>query len=92
LPDYKSGKAGQNVPNPFTQHTIIKYYLPDNMPTAIISIHSLGGVTIQSFNVTTSGSGQISVSAGTLAPGTYEYDMTVNNKLIDSKKMVIVGE
>jgi len=83
---------GQNVPNPFNQSTVINYYLPANMPNASITIHSIAGVAVQSFTITSPGTGHVSVSAGTLAPGTYQYDMTVNGKIIDSKKMVIIGE
>ncbi len=63
-----------------------------NMPNAVITIRTMTGATLQSFNITTTGHGQITVNAGTLAPATYEYDMIVNGKLIDSKKMVIIGE
>ena len=82
----------QNVPNPFTQNTVINYYLPANMPNAIITIRSMSGTTLKSFNISTAGNGQINVSQGILAPATYEYDMIVNGKLIDSKKMVIIGQ
>ena len=82
----------QNVPNPFTQSTVISYYLPASTPNAVITIRSLTGTTLQSFNIAAAGHGQITVSQGTLAPATYEYDMIVNGKLIDSKKMVIIGE
>jgi len=82
----------QNVPNPFTQNTVISYYLPASMPNAVITIRSITGATLQTFNISSAGHGQINVDAGTLAPATYEYDMIVNGKLIDSKKMVIVGD
>jgi hypothetical protein len=82
----------QNSPNPFSQNTIISYYLPANMSNAVITIRSTTGTTLQSYNITSSGHGQINVSQGTLAPATYEYDLMVNGKLIDSKKMVIIGQ
>ena len=63
-----------------------------NEPNAVIAVRSLTGTTLQVFNITTPGAGQVTVTGGTIAPGTYEYDMTVNGKLIDSKKMMIVGE
>ena len=62
------------------------------MPNAVITIRSLTGTALQTFNISAAGHGQITVSKGTLAPATYVYDMTVNGKIIDSKKMVIVGE
>ena len=82
----------QNVPNPFTQNTIISYYLPASIPNAVITIRSMTGTSLQTFNISSAGHGQITVSQGTLAPATYEYDMIVNGKLIDSKKMVIIGQ
>ena len=82
----------QNVPNPFNTNTVINYYLPTNITNAVITVRALTGVTLQSFNLTGVGFNKITVAAGTLAPGTYEYDMIANGKLIDSKKMVIVGQ
>ena len=85
-------RLDQNTPNPFSQKTVIGYYLPSDITSAIISIRSLKGVTLQVFNINASGSGQITVNAGTLTPGTYEYDMIANDKLVDSKKMMITGQ
>ncbi len=90
--DANQPSLGQNVPNPFSQNTIISYYLPINMPNAVITIRSMTGTALQTYKISSSGHGQISVSQGTLAPATYEYDMIVNGKIIDSKKMIIVGE
>jgi len=62
------------------------------MPNAVITIRTLTGVALKSFNISTSGSGQVTVNAGTLAPGTYEYDLIANDQIIGSKKMVINGQ
>ena len=62
------------------------------MQSAVITVRSLTGTALQTFNITSTGIGQVTISKGTLAPATYEYDMIVNGKLIDSKKMVIIGE
>ncbi len=83
---------GQNAPNPFSQSTVISYYLPANNSNAVITVRSLTGTALQTYNISTSGHGQITVSQGTLAPATYEYDLMVNGKIVDSKKMMIVGE
>jgi len=90
--DNDQPSLAQNVPNPFNQNTVISYYLPANMPNAVITIRSTTGTTLQSYNISSAGHGQITVSQGALAPATYEYDMMVNGKLIDTKKMIIVGE
>jgi hypothetical protein len=82
----------QNAPNPFSQNSVISYYLPANMPNAMITVRTLSGLVLKTFNITAPGAGQVTVTAGILTPGTYEYDMISNNQIIDSKKMVIVGQ
>ena len=83
---------GQNTPNPSKQNTEIKYYLPENMVGASITIKTIDGKTLQNYPLINHGTGQITINGGTLAPGTYIYEMITNGNLIDSKKMVIIGQ
>ena len=85
-------RLDQNAPNPFSQNTTIGYYLPSSIPTATISVMTTGGTQLLHFEITSPGSGQILVSGGSLKPGTYIYNMTVQGKQIDAKRMILVGE
>ena len=79
----------QNIPNPFNQRTVIKYYLPINSANAQIRISDINGAFIKVIDLTESGYGQVEIEAKTLAPGTYIYELIVGEKGIDSKRMII---
>lgn len=80
----------QNLPNPFSQTTIIRYELPLSAGNAFLQVVDLNGRTVKSFQLNqTQGIGQIEISAGELSPGTYTYSLIVSGKLVDSKRMVV---
>ena len=80
----------QNMPNPFSEKTTISYELPEGVSSAKILIHSLEGVLIKTYSLSTAaGLGYISVDAGMLSPGMYTYSLSVNNRMVDTKRMVV---
>jgi len=79
----------QNVPNPYREKTVIRYFLPPSGEPAVLRIMDAAGRTFQQYDLAGSGYGQVEISGGTLAPGIYVYEMTVGNRVIDSKKMVL---
>jgi hypothetical protein len=82
-------KLEQNIPNPFNENTTIKYYVPSNVQTAIITVRTMDGKALRKFVIEEKGFGQIIISGGTLANGTYIYDMVADGKLVSSNKMVL---
>jgi hypothetical protein len=80
----------QNIPNPFRENTTIKYYLPSDSRTATITISDLNGVQLKQFDLQGKGFGQVLISGGSFAAGTYVYTLTVNGKQVDSKKMMLL--
>ncbi|KFF25544.1 tail fiber domain-containing protein [Chryseobacterium vrystaatense] len=76
----------QNVPNPFSQETVIRFNAAGENRS--IGIYDLGGRQLKSIPVK-KGEKQISISARTLTPGTYIYNLQSDGKLIDSKKMIV---
>jgi hypothetical protein len=80
----------QNIPNPFDGSTIIKFYIPQQVLTAQIIISSLNGVAIKTIDVAQSGLGQVSITAGELASGTYQYSLMIKGKLVDIKQMELI--
>jgi hypothetical protein len=102
--NYQSGTSGtgsipapsatpyleQNQPNPFNQNTTIKYYIPSMAKDALITITTLSGQKLNTFKIDQTGYGQVIISGGTLANGTYLYQLFIDDKLIDSKQMILI--
>jgi hypothetical protein len=86
-----SPRLEQNIPNPFHENTTIKYYLPNGTRTANITITDLSGVQLKTFDLGgTRGFGQVLISGGAFPAGTYIYTLTVDGKVVDSKRMVLL--
>ena len=84
-----SAKLFQNSPNPFSQSTLINYYVPQNTGVATLQITDMNGATIKTVAVSGSGYGQLRLQTDQLAGGTYIYSLLVDGRLVDSKKMVV---
>ena len=84
-----SASIEQNAPNPFDQFTTIRYTLPETFSSAKIVITDNTGRSMKQVPVTTSGTGEINIEAGSLNPGVYYYSLYIDNQLIDTKKMVV---
>jgi len=79
----------QNHPNPSTGQTTIGYYLPPSVHSAWLRIINMNGVTVKSVYLHSMGEGEITLEANSLMPGTYFYSLMIDNKAIDSKRMII---
>jgi hypothetical protein len=82
-------KLEQNIPNPFTQNTVIKFYIPQNAGSAVIKVYSLDGSELKSIVVSTKGFGETEISGNTLSAGTYTYMLILDGKVVDTKQMVL---
>ena len=80
----------QNQPNPFNSNTLIKYHVPTDATNAVVNIFDASGQLIHSQRIAQMGAGQIQIKAGTIAAGTYSYSLIVNDRVLDTKRMVIV--
>ena len=79
----------QNIPNPFTNTTVINYTLPQKINTAQIIITDNNGKTIKQINISGAGKGSLTVDASTLMQGAYHYALFVDGKMIGTKQMVL---
>jgi len=84
-----AARLEQNVPNPFSESTTIKFYIPQNAAGALISIYSYDGLEIKSIPVAGKGFGQVEISGRTLSAGVYSYVLILDGKVMDTKQMIL---
>ena len=80
---------GQNIPNPFSESTLIPFHLPENCKDAAIMIVDLTGKSIVKFVQVSCLETSLQVETSTLSSGTYSYTLYVNGSPVDSKKMIV---
>src|SRR5215217_7840186 len=80
----------QNAPNPFSTTTVIGYYLPVGKGSAQIEVLTTIGLLPKTLPVTQSGRGQLTLSAGVLPVGTYQYVLKVGGTAVASKQMIVL--
>ena len=78
----------QNSPNPFTDRTVISYFIPQDIKQAQLLIYDGMGILIKKVDIKTKGSGSITLYGSNLRKGLYSYGIIADGKLIDTKKMI----
>ncbi|HLF64261.1 MAG TPA: tail fiber domain-containing protein [Saprospiraceae bacterium] len=78
----------QNIPNPFSSSTYIKFYIPRTATTATIVISDSKGSVVRQFDVV-HGYGTVTVKGGELISGTYHYSLIIDHRLVDTRTMVL---
>jgi hypothetical protein len=79
----------QNIPNPFSNETVISYNLPQQVSSASLVVYDLSGKQIVSFPITEKGASSITLTSEKLAAGIYIYSVMADGKILDSKRMVV---
>lgn len=79
----------QNVPNPFSSTTSIRYSLPQKFSTAKIILTDINGKAIKQLNISGSGKGVVNIEASTLSAGIYQYLLIIDGVNISSKQMIL---
>ncbi len=82
----------QNNPNPFTLETTVTYNLPIEINSAYMAVYDLSGKQITTFPINQKGEGSMIINAEKLAPGIYIYSIIGDNKVLDSKRMVVANK
>ncbi len=82
---------GQNAPNPFSSATTVQFNIPINLnyKNAAIYIYDLQGVQKKVYKITTNGQSSIIINGYDFVSGIYLYSLIIDNKLIDTKQMVL---
>jgi|GEM_PF-5493257 len=79
----------QNVPNPFGESTMIRYFIPDNInKAAFIVFYDSYGKEIKKVEIKEKGYGNITVDAQSLSNGIYSYSLIIDGIIKDTKKMI----
>ncbi|MDD4236906.1 MAG: T9SS type A sorting domain-containing protein [Bacteroidales bacterium] len=76
-----------NFPDPFTNYTLINYYLPEDTEGRIVVTDMLGRIMAE-YNLII-GENTLEIRNNNWASGVYSYGMIVNGKAIEFKKMII---
>jgi hypothetical protein len=81
----------QNSPNPFHQTTAISFLIAEkNFRNSSLVIFDLNGLLVKRFDIQKPGEGSIEISANELKAGMYVYTLIVNQREIDSKRMILL--
>lgn len=80
----------QNMPNPFNNSTEITYSTDSNSVSSFINVYNLFNMQVKSIHLTEKGKSKITLSSIGFIPGIYFYQLVVDNKVIDTKKMIVL--
>lgn len=88
---FNNGKSciKQNSPNPFTKETVIEYSIIEKDAYSSILIFDMNGKLLKTLAINKSGNGSVIISGNDFQPGMYYYSLIINNKEIDTKKMIL---
>jgi hypothetical protein len=84
-----AARLWQSEPNPSNGNTVIRYFIPENITSAQIIIYAANGQRISAYAISGKGTGFMTISTRSMAAGTYIYHLVVNNKSVDSKKLIL---
>jgi len=90
LSNYDLAELEQNIPNPFSGSTTINYIVPSDAQNAQISVFGTNGQLLKTLVINHVGAGALDINAQDLPSGTYSYQLIVDGRSIDSKKMAQV--
>jgi len=79
----------QNNPNPFSEGTKINYFLPEGTTGATMEFFDSYGNKLKEVQLTQTGNSTVSITPDNLTSGVYSYSLVVNNKVVDTKRMVL---
>jgi hypothetical protein len=79
----------QNQPNPYHQTTTIKYFLPETAASARLKVFSAIGSEVFSKELIGKGGGEVKLSAQQFPAGIYVYQLIVDGRIVDSKKLIL---
>ena len=83
------GYLEQNQPNPFSENTLIKYFVADGIASAVVNVYDMNGKLIHKERIAQTGAGEIQLKSKNLAAGMYSYSLVLDGRITDTKQMLI---
>jgi hypothetical protein len=78
-----------NTPNPFAGSTVIRYYIPAESRSALLSVTDARGSMLKTVSVAQKGKGELLLNGSQWPAGTYQCTLVVDGKTIDTKQMIL---
>jgi hypothetical protein len=78
----------QNTPNPFSDKTVITYFIPEDIKQAQVLVYDDMGVIVKKLDIKTRGEGSFTFYANGSGKRIYSYSIIADGKIIDTKKMI----
>jgi hypothetical protein len=78
----------QNTPNPFSERSVVRCSIPQDVNNALFCIYDYNGRQIQSRSISERGDVRIVVDGNSLVAGIYLYSLIIDGNLVDTKRMV----
>ncbi len=79
----------QNQPNPFTENTKIKYFLPESNQSASIYIYNMQGRQIDVYVLHDKDHCQLLIQGNSLQAGMYFYTLIADGQEVETRKMIL---
>ena len=79
----------QNQPNPFSNQTMISYFIPNEVQTAYLQIQDVNGQLIKHIEIDHRGNGQIELTTALLSKGSYSYTLIIDGQILGTKQMIL---
>jgi hypothetical protein len=79
----------QNTPNPFTESTIVRCDVAEDVAKADLYIYNMNGEQITEYSVTERGTTSVTIDGGSLSAGMYLYALIADGQIIDTKRMIL---
>lgn len=80
----------QNIPNPFSSSTSIRYHLSASVSNAQLVVTNTAGNTVKTFTLSSTAAGSVIIHANELAAGSYYYTLIIDGKKSESKQMILL--
>jgi hypothetical protein len=79
----------QNTPNPFSNETVIRYEIPENVGKCQLHILNMNGSLLKTISINAPGIGSTVIHGRELKPGMYLYSLVIDGQIIDTKQMLL---
>jgi len=85
----QSAALYQNIPNPFSSETQIRYYLPASVTTAYLCVYNLQGKQLKQYKIAQRGESVQQILGSEFSAGIYLYSLIADGNVVDTKRMTL---